>query len=188
MLGFSSLWRRKDDSPTLPSTAKQGGRIDKAVIGRPVLRTIPLRFEKYAGDYTRGPRSRSSSHRSGTSSRPSLQRPDRSSPAARSPPPESDKSSYPVIRSYSLPAPVCPPLNGTANGHEHFASPPGVTGRANSCSPLHLDIRRPLSPIQEQSYSSPLSLKPTSPLCEDDISALDLSRTFLARSGFLSEN
>ncbi|KAJ7747942.1 hypothetical protein DFH07DRAFT_962355 [Mycena maculata] len=180
MLGFSSLWRRKDDSPAV-SAKERGLRVDKARIGRPVLRTMPHRFEIYAGASTRDPLTRSSSHRSGKNSLVSgaVPRPRRPPLATRHPPPDSEgeKASYPLTRSYSLPNPVYPPFlatNGTANENS-FTYPPGVTGRANSCSPLHLDLRRPLSPIREQSCTSPVSLKSTSPVTENEISALELS-------------
>ncbi|KAJ7507245.1 hypothetical protein B0H11DRAFT_2219072 [Mycena galericulata] len=112
MPSFSSLWRRKDDSPTLPYTAKQGQPIDKASIGRPVLRTIPRRFERYASDYTRAHLTRSTSHRSGSLSSSAVLRPPvLPPPTAHSPPPEREKSPYPLIRSYSLPNSVCPSLS-----------------------------------------------------------------------------
>ncbi|KAJ7130182.1 hypothetical protein C8R44DRAFT_872019 [Mycena epipterygia] len=167
MLGFFSLWRRNDDSGLSPPR-----RVDKGTIGAPVLRSIPRRFEIYADAYTREPYSRSSSHRSGTTSL-SSGTVDASPPPARSPPhARRDQSPYPLIRSYSLPTPACPPLS-TPNGctHGFFAL---AAARSNSVSPL-LDLHRPLSPILETCVS-PASLQPVSASPESEVSALDLSR------------
>ncbi|KAF7343459.1 hypothetical protein MVEN_01778700 [Mycena venus] len=173
MPGFFSFWRRDDNSLPLPSTTKDKSRhIEKAAIGRPVLRSLPRRFEIYApGEYTRDPLTRSSSHRSGSLPSPSGSHPSPSPPAAHFTPPGRDKSPYPLIRSYSLPIPACSaPSEPT---HPGFDAPPAA--RANSFSPLHLDTRRPLSPIQEQTCASPISIKPTSPK-DSEISTLDLAR------------
>lgn len=163
MLGFFSLWRRNDDSGSSPSA--QGRRIDKGTIGAPVLRSIPRRFEIYAGAYNREPYSRSSSQRSATTSG-AVQHPDASHPPARSPPHGREQSSYPLIRSYSLPS--------TPNECTHLGFLAPAAARSNSVSHL-LDIRRPLSPILE-TCASPVSLQPVSALPESEISALDLPR------------
>ncbi|KAJ7704326.1 hypothetical protein B0H17DRAFT_1126690 [Mycena rosella] len=171
MHGLLSLWRRDDTRGSPSATKEHGRRIDKAAIGVPVLLSLPRRFEIYAGDHARGPLTCSSSQRSGTHSlTPGAFFP----PPPRHPPPARDASAspYPLIRSYSLPTLVCPPLSTPSGSAGLFASP--AAARANSCSPLH-DIRRPLSPILEQ-CASPASLKPASPLPESEISVLELPR------------
>ncbi|KAJ7788089.1 hypothetical protein B0H14DRAFT_269497 [Mycena olivaceomarginata] len=177
MLGFLSFWRQ-DDAPALPSHAakRQGRRVDKAAIGRPVLRAVPRRFEIYApADYIRDPLARSTSHRSGSlhsHCAPPSPATAHSTPSGRDKPP----SGYPLIRSYSLPTPVPSSPSGSTGSTGSTVSSFGATpaARANSFSPLHLDIHRPLSPILEICVS-PISIKPTSP--KDDISSLDLQRT-----------
>ncbi|KAJ7248555.1 hypothetical protein B0H12DRAFT_1072603 [Mycena haematopus] len=145
MLAFLSFWRRDDDSPLPSATKEQGRRIDKTVIGKPVLRSLPRRFETYApAGYTRDPLTRSISHRSGSLPFPSGSHPSPSPPAASFTPAGRNKSPYPLIRSYSLPTPA-----SSGNAIPSLSAP--AAARANSVSPLHLDIRRPLSPIEEQS-------------------------------------
>ncbi|KAJ7625078.1 hypothetical protein DFH06DRAFT_747237 [Mycena polygramma] len=174
MLEFLLFWRRDDEAPSLP-LREQGRRVDKGNIGRPVLRSIPRRFEIYApGEYIRDPLTRSSSHRSGSLPSPSVAHPNPSPPVTCSTPPGRDKSPYPLIRSYSLPTPVSPSFS-TASGSAHPGVCAPVVARANSFSPLHLDLRRPLSPIPEQTCASPVSIKPTSPK-DSEISTLELPR------------
>ncbi|KAF8208269.1 hypothetical protein K438DRAFT_1961768 [Mycena galopus ATCC 62051] len=170
MLAFFSSWRR-DDSPALPSATK---RVDKAAIGKPTLRSIPRRFESYAPeDYTRDPLTRSTSHRSGSLPFPCVSHPSPSPPAASFTPPGREQSPYPLIRSYSLPTPASSSLSGSAI--HTFGAPPAA--RSSSFSPLHGDIRRPLSPIEEQEQPciSPVSIRPTKPR-DSEISTLDLQR------------
>ncbi|CAK5263715.1 unnamed protein product [Mycena citricolor] len=186
---FSSLWRsrRSDDSPDLltalplPTIERRRRKVEKASIGVPVLLSIPRRFECLAPvEYTRRSLTSSSLHnRSGTVT----------GPATRTA--EVRPSTYPLIRSYSLPTPSSPPMAaspviGSSVGERitaHFSAPPAA--RSYSHSPLHIDTaRRPLSPIQEHSYASPMSLRATSPV--GDISPLDLPRpTPVARAAFI---
>ncbi|KAJ7756992.1 hypothetical protein B0H16DRAFT_1457876 [Mycena metata] len=182
MLAFLSFWRRDDESSTLPVASKERSRrVDKASIGQPVLRFIPPRFEIYATECPREPLTRTSSHRSGSLPSPSSPAP----LSARSTPPAREQC-YPLIRSYSLPTPVCPPLStADENVDDGFSASP-IAARANSFSPLHVNIHTPLSPILEN-CASPVSIKPTSPK-DSEISTLDLPRpavlppTFMQRS------
>ncbi|KAJ7031666.1 hypothetical protein C8F04DRAFT_696892 [Mycena alexandri] len=186
MLAFLSFWRRDDESPTLPVASKERSRrVDKASIGQPVLRFIPPRFEIYATECPREPLTRSSSHHSGSLPSPSVSPSSPTSLVARFTPPGRDNC-YPLIRSYSLPTPVCPPLSTPNESINHESSASPAAARANSFSPLHVTIHTPLSPILEN-CASPVSLKPTSPK-DSEISTLDLPRpvvlppTFLRRS------
>ncbi|KAF7366641.1 hypothetical protein MSAN_00922000 [Mycena sanguinolenta] len=174
------FWRR-DTSPSQPSVTKeQGRRVDKAAIGRPVLRSLPRRYEIYAPeDYTPDPLIRSFSHRSGSLPFPEGSHPNPCPPAASFTPPGRDQPQphYPLIRSYSLPTRVSSSLGG--NTIPTFSAPPAA--RANSLSLLHLDIRRPLSPIEEGTCASPVSIQPTSPIKptspkDSDISTLELQQ------------
>ncbi|KAJ6481650.1 hypothetical protein C8R45DRAFT_308432 [Mycena sanguinolenta] len=190
MLTSLFFWRRDDDSPSHPSATKeQGRRVDKAAIGRPVLRSIPRRYEIYAPDgYTQDPLIRSFSHRSGGLPFPGGSHPNPSPPAASFTPPARDqsRSPYPLIRSYSLPTRVSSSLSG--NTTPTFRAPPAA--RTNSLSLLHLDIRRPLSPIEEQAYASPVSIHPTSPIKptspkDSEISTLELQQPVVCAPPFV---
>ncbi|KAK7019868.1 hypothetical protein R3P38DRAFT_2536235 [Favolaschia claudopus] len=176
MLHFLALWKRDDSAAASPlPTTKEGRPVDKATIGRPTLLSLPRRFEIYApGEYKPDPLTRSISHRSGNTPSPS---------SAQSHPSTStlgkDKRTYPIIRSYSLPTPVS--SSPTRSQLPHFSAPPAARACSSSASPLHLDTRRPLSPIQEQAGVSPVSIKPTSPIKpispkDSEISTLDLYR------------
>ncbi|KAF7319400.1 hypothetical protein HMN09_00278000 [Mycena chlorophos] len=134
--------RRRTAEGASPSK-DSGRRIDKAAIGPPILLSLPRRFEIYAGDGPAGP-------------------------GVNSPFPIRDpEAPYPIIRSYSLPTPSPSPIS---DGPEVAVSAPPAA-RANSHSPLHVEtFRRPLSPIQEQSYISPVS-----PVADSEISTLELS-------------
>ncbi|KAJ7057077.1 hypothetical protein C8F01DRAFT_1372380 [Mycena amicta] len=159
-----SLLRRSEDAPH----KNTGRKVDKTSIGAPVLLSLPRRFEIYAGD---GP-AVSALNRSGSLGTTSSQS---TAAATRSPLPIRNKESpYPLIRSYSLPTPASSPVSDDSDAEGAAAAPPAA--RSNSHSPLHLDIRRrPLSPIQEQSYVSPISLNPASPFADSEISTLELS-------------
>ncbi|KAJ7177977.1 hypothetical protein C8R46DRAFT_1075517 [Mycena filopes] len=188
MLGFIAFWRRDDDeAATKEYEDSRTRRVDKASIGNPVLRFIPPRFEIYAKDCPRDPLIRSISLRSGPPPSPnpnpnSLSHPSPSSPPSTprfAPPPGSDSHSpYPLIRSYSLPAPVCPPLVTPSGSTSSVNAPPAA--RASSFSPLLqvTTIHTPLSPIME-TCASPVSLdlKPTTSPKDSEISTLDLPST-----------
>ncbi|KAJ6612777.1 hypothetical protein B0H10DRAFT_1952028 [Mycena sp. CBHHK59/15] len=174
MLDFLSSWRRKDDSgSSFPTRKEASRRIDIDKIGPPTLRSIPLRFQKYAEGHVpqstyNGPH-RPLPRRGTTHTYPP--------PAAHYLPPARNKASYPLIRSYSLPTPVSSSLTTDGTISASLLPPAPVAFRNNRLSANHRGIRRPLSPIREQSYyASPVSLKPINLSPENEVSDLDLSR------------